>query len=348
MSDIKIDTSAKTVENESSKKQKADLEKAKQAKEAAAAKAVEESRKAALAHAEAELRKKEEEAAAAKEQAEKKASSASLASGGAALVGALIDAASDEIKSSGSSKKKKKSSGKSRFWLGAVIGLIAGALLMLLIGRLSGGMIFGTNHTSVTTADEVLQTGMLGYTAVDFQNAVLGEASQHQELIVMEQPLEIATTITKAGIGNLQIFSKVKTITYYGTGVYTVDMSVLDKDHVTVDLEKKQVFVKIPHACLQYVNPDLNKTEFEDTEKGLLAFGDIKLKTEDQNRLLQAVYKSMRERLSEPDLFETADEYAKMSAWQIFQPLITAVSPEFTVEVGFDESTSNQVKAVQE
>ncbi len=338
MSDIKIDTSAKTVENEKTKKQKDELEKLKKAKEAADKKAASERKKTE--------EKKEQSSSSAKEETKKESPSAPLAAGGASLVGALIDVAADGIKSSG--KSKKSSSGKGKFWLGALIGLLVGAGIMLLVGILSKGMIFGTNQTSQTTADEVLETGLIGYTAVDFQDAVLGEASQHQELIVMEQPLEISTTITKAGLGNLQIFSKVKTITYFGTGVYTIDMSGIDADHIQVDMEKKQVTVVIPHSVLQYINPDIDKTEFEDTEKGLLAFGDIKLKTEDQNRLLQAVYQSMEDRLKEADLFKMADEYAVMSTWQMFQPLISSVSPEFTLEIRFDEATSNQVLAHQE
>ena len=350
MSDLKIETSASAVENEKTKKQKEELEKAKKSKETASRKAEEE-----RAKAKSEAEKKEKEAAAKKAEAEaakaaaeeeerqKQEKSAALAAGGASLVGALVGAAAEEIQKSG--KSKGKSSGKGSFWLGGLIGLIVGALAMLLIGVLSKGMIFGTNKTSVTTADEVLETGLIGYTAVDFQDAVLGEASRHQELIVMEQPLEITTTITKAGLGNFRIFSKIKTITYYGTGVYTVDMAVLDKDHVQVDEYKKQVTIFIPHSCLQYVNPDLDKTEFEDTEKGLLAFGDIKLTTEDQNRLLQAVYQSMEERLVGDDLFKMADEFAQMSAWQIFQPLVTAISPEYTVEIVIDETTENEVTA---
>ena len=72
------------------------------------------------------------------------------------------------------------------------------------------------------------------------------------------------------------------------------------------------------------------------------------MKTEDQNRLLQSVYQSMEEKLKEEELFRTADEYASMSTWQMFQPFVTAVSPEFTLEIVFDESTSNQVTAAQE
>ena len=196
--------------------------------------------------------------------------------------------------------------------------------------------IFGKVASTKEGADALLDEGLLGYTAADFQNAILGAATQHQELVVMEQPLEISTTITKAGLGNLNIFSKIKTVTYYGTGVYTVDLKNIDKDHIKVDTDAKTVTVIIPHAVLQYVNPDLSKTEFEDTEKGLLAFGDLSLTTEQQNQLSQSVTAAMKERLEEDDLFKQADEYATMKTWEIFQPLITAVSSEYKVVMQFE------------
>ena len=352
MSDLNINASAKTVENEKTRQQKEDLENAKKAKESAAKKAEDERRKAASKTSAsgtssgkaASSKTSSASSSKASASASSKASSENSASaaGAGAIVGAIVGAAAEGIQNSGKSSNKKSSS-KGSFWLGGLIGLIVGAAAVLLIGVLSNGMIFGTNKTSRTSADEVLESGLIGYTAVDFQDAVLGEASRHQELIVMEQPLEITTTVTKAGLQNLRIFSKTKTITYFGTGVYTVDMAVLDKDHVRVDETKKQVTIIIPRTCLQYINPDLDKTEFEDTERGLLSFGDLKLTTEDQNRLLQAVYASMEERLVSADLFGMADEFAQMSAWQMFQPLVTAISPEYTVEIEFDSSTANEV-----
>ena len=33
------------------------------------------------------------------------------------------------------------------------------------------------------------------------------------------------------------------------------------------------------------------------------------------------------------EIFEQADEFAKLKTWQIFQPLVTSVSPEFVVEM---------------
>jgi len=176
-----------------------------------------------------------------------------------------------------------------------------------------------------------------GPSSVEFEEAVLEAASEHSELIVMEQPLSIPTTITKSGLGNLAIFSKVKDVTYYGTGVYTVDLSKIDAKHIRTDLFNRSVNILIPHAVLQYVNPDLSRTEFQDTEKGWLAFGDIKLSAEESNELEKSVMSAMEERLNRDDLLIQADEFAVLKTWEIFQPIIASVSPEYTVEMEFSE-----------
>ena len=226
---------------------------------------------------------------------------------------------------------------------GLIIGLVAGALLLILIGNARQTMLFGTNNTTTTNADTVFQQGLLGtYTAADFEKAILGEASRHKELVVKEQPIEIPTTITRAGLGNLQIFSKVQNVYYYGTGVYTISLSEMDENNIRVDEENQKVRVLIPHACLQYINPNLDLTMFEEAGKGLLAFGDIKLTTQEQNSLQQSVVESMRERLTQDDMYVGADEFAKVSAWEIFQPLVASVSPSYVLEIMFDENTTHQ------
>lgn len=226
---------------------------------------------------------------------------------------------------------------------GLIIGLIAGALLLLLIGNASQTMMFGTNHTTTTTADTVFQQGMLGtFTAADFEKAIMGEAVRHKELVVKEQPIEIPTTITRAGLGNLAIFSKVQNVYYFGTGVYTISLAELDEEDIVVDEDAKKVTVLIPHACLQYINPNLDQTLFEEAGKGLLAFGDIKLTTQEQNSLQQSVTESMRERLTQEDMFLGADEFAKVSAWEILFPLVASVSPSYSLEIAFDENTMHR------
>ncbi|MCR5229903.1 MAG: DUF4230 domain-containing protein [Solobacterium sp.] len=327
---ISVNAKAETVSNEKTEKQKREAEEIRRRIENDNLKA-EQARK----EAEEKRRQAEEEARRKKEEAERKAEEERRAAeeaarkaendkrhvmeAGTAIAAAAITAAS------------RNKGGRFRsFLIGLVIGLIAGAVIMYSLFKPAEPKPV-TTITPAESADVIIDQNFATYTAADFQDAVLGAASDHQELIVMEQPLSIITTVTKAGLGGLPVFSKVKNITYYGTGVYTTDLSHIDRDHISVDEKEMTVTVTIPHTVLQYVNPDLNSTEFEDTEKGLLAFGDIKMTAEEQNILETSVYDAMKERLDSEDLYAQADTLAKLKTYEIFQPLITAVSPQYKV-----------------
>ena len=223
----------------------------------------------------------------------------------------------------------------STFLKGLILGLIVGAIAMFLINKQ-----FETKpHTSEESdpiVDGVIEEHFAGFTAVDFQDAIMGEASGHKELVVMEQPVKYSTTLSQEGPWQWEVFRKTKAITYHGTGVYTVDLSKISKNKITLNENSKIVKVLIPHAALQYVNPDFSKIEFEDTEKGLLAFTDIKLTAEQQNELEKAVHEGMEELLSENEILQQADEFANMKVWEILQPVVSAVSPEYKVEIDFE------------
>ena len=203
----------------------------------------------------------------------------------------------------------------------AVIALVAGG------GSLSGlldiGGIFGTSEK-----DDVM-----GYTTIDFQQAVLGEAREKQELIVLEQDVQVDTEISSA-MANIDLFKKTKMIHTYGTGVYTVDMSQIDEAKVTVDETERTVTIIIPHTVLQYINVDSSKTEFEETE-ALIPIGDLKLTTEQQNVVDQAIEEAMREELEAEAQLAKADEVALLKVAEVYQPIVSAVSDEFLVIVTF-------------
>lgn len=216
-----------------------------------------------------------------------------------------------------------------------LLGLLTGIGVLLLLQKTvfkpiedPVGSVMEEIHQEI---DEVLDQHFTGFTAADFQDAVLGETKQKQELIVMEQSVQMTTTITKAGLGQLKIFSKMKDITFHADGIYTVDLSYIDADHILVDEENKTVTIAIPHAQLHTVKPDISSTEFSDTEHGLLAFGDISLTAEQQNQLEQSAYGSLEDKLNEKKFIDQADEFAIMKTWEILQPAITSVSPEYKV-----------------
>ena len=313
----------------------------KAAQEAAAAQAAaEQAAQEAAAQAAAQVAEEEE-----RRKEEQKQKAAKTAAAGAALAAGAYQKA----KSAGLIAKLGKT------FIG---GLLIGAVLGIAGGLFGGYLLFkgapqpqeSAPVTAAQLASELVVTvpqveeadltidndGVLGYTAADFQDAVLGGASEHQELIVFEQELSIPTTLTKSGLGNLAIFSKMKNITYYGTGVYTVDLSRMDSDHILVDEDDQVVTILIPHTVLQYVNAELEKTEFEETDKGILSFGEIKLTPEETGILETAVLTAMRERLDAADMYREADRFATLKTWEIFQPLVTAVSPAYKVEMEFE------------
>ena len=278
----------------------------------------------------AEERKAEAEKAAKEAEAKKAEAQALAASTSAALIAAV------------------KKGGSSGFWKGALMGLIAGVLITVLVGRyiVTSTVSNSLNDTLSNLSDdlelpnhvgEMLDNYFTGFSEIDFEEALLAAPEGHQELIVMEQPVQIATTITKAGLANLPFFKKSKTITYYGTGVYTVDLKRVDEERIEVDTEEKTVTVKVPHARLQYVEPDYDKIEIEDTEKGFLTFTDLSLTVEQQNEIEKAVMADMEDYLLQDELLAQADEFAVMKTWDTYQPLVTTVSPEYKLMVEFDD-----------
>ncbi|MCR5448621.1 MAG: DUF4230 domain-containing protein [Solobacterium sp.] len=244
-------------------------------------------------------------------------------------------------------RKPVRTNSRGFSWVGSfIIGLLSGMVILQLLQQYVFKPIDNPVDHIVEDVhheiDEVLDQTFTGFTAADFQDAVLGETKQKQEMIVMEQSVQMTTTITKAGLGQLKIFSKMKDITFHADGIYTVDLSYIDADHILVDDENKTVTIAIPHAQLHTVKPDITATEFSDTEHGLLAFGDISLTAEQQNELEQSAYGSLEEKLSEKKFIDQADEFAIMKTWEIFQPAITSVSPEYKVIIVVSDAYTDE------
>ena len=218
------------------------------------------------------------------------------------------------------------------FLSGILIGLIGGIALSVFLFKPDFiGMLKPTapTHTESETA-QIIEEHFTGYT---------GKAEEKQELIVMEEPMQLTTTITHSGLGDLAIFMKTKNVTYHGTGIYTVDLNDISVDNIEVDNDKKTVTITVPHANLKTVNPDYDKIEFEDTELGMFAIFDLTLTAEQQTQIEKEVMEGMTEILSEDKYMKQADEFAKMKTWDTFQPLVSSVAPDYKLEIEFDSST---------
>ena len=197
--------------------------------------------------------------------------------------------------------------------------------------------------TDVEDHDLTLENnGIFGYTAVDFEDVILGQATRQKLLIVDEQEVSVTSTITSAGLFNWSVFSKAQNETIYGVGEYTIDLSEIKKEDIEFDEENYTVTIHVPYPDLHKVTFDPSKTQIGDTDKGWLAFGDIKLTAEQRKEYEVKANELLGERLNEEECFEKAARFAKLSAYEVYQPLVSSVSPAYKVEIVVKEKPANQ------
>ena len=173
---------------------------------------------------------------------------------------------------------------------------------------------------------------IMGPNKIDFTNAVLGKAREESKLIVLEQEVNVESEISNA-LANIALFKKTKKIHTTGIGYYTVDLKGFSDENVSVDLDQKLVTVTIPHALLDHTEIDPDQTTFEETNHAIFGFGEIKLTQEQQNVLDKSIKESIEAELNDAELYDKADEIARLKVRELLQPVVSAVSEEFIVEV---------------
>lgn len=178
---------------------------------------------------------------------------------------------------------------------------------------------------------------LFGYTAADFAEAILGKDSQLIKLEAYKIDISDAATITQAGLGKLKVFSKTQIITYNGTATYTVDLSNITESDIQLDEENNNLIIYIPHTKLESINIPRKNIHFGDTEKGFFAIGELKLTTDENAKVETEAETRMKEKLVLNHIHDRADEAAIMSVWKLYQPIISSVSPAYTLEIRLGE-----------
>ena len=184
--------------------------------------------------------------------------------------------------------------------------------------------------------NSMLPDEKMGYNKIDFSNAILGESREKSDFVVLEQDVSVSTRVSQA-LANLALFEKSQIIRSYGTGVYTVDLSKLSANDITMDEKLNLITITIPHATLAYVTVDVEQTEFEETKKALFAFGEIKLTNEQLNLLEQNIQDAMKEQLASADMLAKADTAALSQVLKLLEPVVKSVASAFIVNIAFAE-----------
>ncbi len=210
-------------------------------------------------------------------------------------------------------------------------------MLILVLSAVVGFQIIMGNRTSFfnDTTETTTVSGTVIVETFDFSDVVLGEARGKSEFIVLEQDVEIETK-TSRSLANISFFTKTQTMRTYGTGAYSVDLSKIQDTDIVVDNEKQTVLINIPRATLFSVTPDYDNTQFGDIERrSFLAFGDIEMTQQEQIDIQAVILDAMFEELETTSQFEKADQFAKTKVLELFEPVVKAVSSDFTVRIGF-------------
>ncbi len=150
---------------------------------------------------------------------------------------------------------------------------------------------------------------ILGYKSAEIREIIAGENREKQELIVYEQDFSSSMDITDMFL-NIPWFRKTQTVHMYGTASYSVDLSRVTKDMIAVSQQERKITVTIPHAVLRDVTVDYAKTTFDEIDRGIFGWGDIKLTPEQQNEVEKKLHDALFNEASGKYYMTAADESA--------------------------------------
>ena len=222
-------------------------------------------------------------------------------------------------------------------WIFRGVVLIAVLIAVLfLLPKIKDMLTPDINIDVPDSLSSLLPDEKMGYNKIDFSSAILGESRTKSDFVVLEQDVSVTTRVSQA-LANLALFEKSQVITSYGTGVYTVDLSKLSDQDISLDSELNLLTISIPRPVLAYVTVDVEKTEFEETKKALFAFGDIKLTNEQLNLLEQNIQDAMQEQLGTSEMLAKADVQALSQVRKLFEPIVQSIAPEIVLSIEFKQ-----------
>lgn len=211
-------------------------------------------------------------------------------------------------------------------------------IILIAILAISGSLMVSSVREALGIGDwptsfrDLLPDELMGYNDVEITQAILGEVRDKNQLIVMEQDIEVQTEISRT-LANIPLFEKTKTIYSYGTGAYALDLSAITEGAISFDHHRKEVIMQIPHAALAYVDPDFSKTKFGDTEKALLAFGDIKMTQEQENVVNKEIEDAMWNKLNTDNRLAVADLKSVQQVKKLLAPIVQEINEDYTLKV---------------
>ena len=172
-------------------------------------------------------------------------------------------------------------------------------------------------------------------TVADFKDPIILAHGKDARLIVYTAELSEVVSMADEGWGGFKWNSTYQEAKYFGQAEYTVDLSQLSEEDFIVNNEQKILTVRIPYAVLSPINILNDKTQFKDTEKGWLGPKEVKMTSEELNKIMLEIEEKMKAQLIDENIMAKANEEAKVVVAELLTATVQAVDPEFTVVVVF-------------
>ena len=172
-------------------------------------------------------------------------------------------------------------------------------------------------------------------TVADFKDPIILAHGKDARLIVYTAELSEVVSMADEGWGGFKWNSTYQEAKYFGQAEYTVDLSQLSEEDFIVNNEQKILSVRIPYAVLSPINILNDKTQFKDTEKGWLGPKEVKMTSEELNKIMLEIEEKMKAQLIDENIMAKANEEAKVVVTELLTATIQTVDPEFSVVVVF-------------
>ena len=172
---------------------------------------------------------------------------------------------------------------------------------------------------------------------VDFSDVLVSKHDETRKLIVSTQEATVQTKLTDRLVQNFDFdfMKKTQTVSYTGKGYFVVDLDDLTKENIIEDKKNKTITIQINHAHLETVEIDPSQVIIDDVKESLLAKGDIELTLKDYNTIEKELVHRLEEKFNTAENGQEADTIALQMVKEIYEPLVTAINPNYMLYVEF-------------
>lgn len=164
------------------------------------------------------------------------------------------------------------------------------------------------------------------------EETLINEVRNVNKLIPLEVELSETVTVDNTYF-NLDIFKKVKKITFYSNCSYSIDFSTISDSDIILNKETNEININIPTPQIYAIDIDESRTEYENTELGILRFGEVTLSSDDLKIVYDKLYDSFYSKMNNPDFYRQALTNTKISLEGLIHNL---TSEEYTINLNLE------------